>query len=255
MDLSTIYSLQGRVAIVTGASRGIGYSITEFFASAGAKVVISSRHQRDLDLISEKLRTKGYEVTGIACDIEKKEDLEHLVHKTIELYGQLDGLVNNAGINPTYRNIQDLDVEEFDKLMNVNVKAPYLLSKLCLPYLRQSSGASIINIGAIEGIKPEPKMGLYGVSKAALIALTKAFAKEWGDYRIRVNVICPGLTKTPFSEVLWSNDRIMVDMMKKLPIKRMCESKEIAATALFLASPAASFTTGAVMAVDGGLAM
>src|SRR5690554_1163894 len=255
MDLSTIYSLQGRVAIVTGASRGIGYSIAEFFAAAGAKVVISGRNQENLRLLSEQLKTRGYEVTGIACDIEKLEDLQLLVDQTIEQYGQIDVLVNNAGINPSYRNIQDLDLEVFDKLMDINVKAPYILSKLCLPYLRQSYSASIINIGAIEGLKPEPKMGLYGVSKAALIALTKAFAKEWGDYRIRVNVICPGLTKTPFSEVLWSNDRVMVDMMKKLPIKRMCESKEIAAMALFLASPAASFTTGAVMAVDGGLAM
>src|SRR5690554_1281630 len=228
MDLSKLFSLQGKVAIITGASRGIGHSMAEFFAAAGAKVVISSRCQESLSILEDKLRHKGYQVTGIACNVEKADELTHLVKKTIACYGQLDILVNNVGINPTYGNIQDLDVEDFDKLMDVNVKAPFVLSKLCLPYLRQSSDASIINIGASEGLKPEPKLGLYGVSKAALIALTKAFAKEWGDYRIRVNVICPGMTKTDFSETLWSNDRLMVDRMRNLPIKRMCESTEIA---------------------------
>lgn len=252
MDLCTVFSLQGKVAIVTGASRGIGLDIAEFFAAAGARVVISSRNREDLAV---KFKNKGYQVAGIACNVEKTEELKNLVEKTVGLYGQIDILVNNAGINPKYGNIQDLDTEVFDRLMDVNVKAPYELSRLCLPYLRQSSNASIINIGATEGLRPEPKMGLYGVSKAALVALTKALAKEWGDYGIRANVICPGLTKTPFSETLWPNDRLMVDRMKKLPIKRMCESREIAAMALFLASPASSFTTGAVMAVDGGLTM
>jgi dehydrogenase/reductase SDR family protein 4 len=255
MDLSCIFSLKGKVAIVTGASRGIGYHIAEFFAAAGANVVISSRKQTELEEAAESLVKKGYKVSGISCNLENRDELKNLVEKTVEIFGQLDILVNNAGINPVYGNIQDLDLEVFDKLMDINVKAPYELSKLSLPYLRQSSNGSIINIGATEGIKPEAKMGLYGVSKAALIALTKAFAKEWGDYRIRVNVICPGMTKTAFSEALWSNDRLMVDRMKNLPIKRMCESKEIAAMALFLASPAASYTTGTVMAVDGGLAL
>src|SRR5690606_5792124 len=187
MDLSCIFSLKAKVAIVTGASRGIGYHIAEFFAAAGANVVISSRIQEDLDKAAEALAKKGYKVMGISCNLENREELKNLVEKTVEIFGQLDILVNNAGINPVYGNIQDLDLEVFDKLMDINVKAPYELSKLSLPYLRQSSNGSIINIGATEGIKPEAKMGLYGVSKAALIALTKAFAKEWGDYRIRVN--------------------------------------------------------------------
>lgn len=252
MDLSKLFSLQGKVAIITGASRGIGYQIAEFFAAAGANVIISGRCQETLGLAVEKLSQRGYNVVGFQCDVENSEELKDLVSHTISRFGQLDILVNNVGINPHYLKIQDLGVEAFDTLMNVNVKAPFVLSNLCLPYLRQSSNASIINIGAIEGLKPEPKLALYGVSKAALIALTKAFAKEWGDYRIRVNVICPGLIKTSFSEVLWSNDRIMVDRMKQLSIKRMCESKEVAAMALFLASPASTYTTGTVMAVDGG---
>lgn len=252
MDLSKLFSLQGKVAIVTGASRGIGHDIAEFFAAAGAKVVISSRCGESLKAFEEQLKQNGYQVTAVTCNVENSEELNHLVNSTIACYGQLDILVNNVGFTPAYANIQDLDVEDFDKLMDVNVKAPFVLSKLCLPYLRESSDASIINIGASEGLKPAPKLGLYGVSKAALIALTKAFAKEWGDYRIRVNVICPGMTKTGFSKTLWSNDRIMVDRMRNLPLKRMCDSKEIAAMALFLASTASSYTTGTVMAVDGG---
>jgi NAD(P)-dependent dehydrogenase (short-subunit alcohol dehydrogenase family) len=253
MDLSSAFSLHGKVAIVTGASRGIGYSIAEFFGAARAKVVLTGRNPADVDEKADKLKKKGYDVTGVQCSVEHTEDLKHLVEKTIELYGHIDVLVNNAGVNPTYGNIQDLDAEVFDKLMNINVKAPFELSKICFPYLMQSSSASIINIGAAEGIKPEPKLGLFGVSKAALISLTKAFAKEWGDYGIRVNVICPGLTKTSSNEILWSNDRLMVDRMKRLPIKRMGERREIAAMALFLASSASSFTTGTVMTVDGGL--
>lgn len=255
MDLSDLFSLRGKTAIITGADTAIGYSIAEFFAAAGANVIASSGNQEELREATEKLRNKGYQVAGISCNVEKPGELKTLVEKTVQLYAQIDILVNNARINHLCKNMGDMDMEVFDRLMDINVKAPYELSKLCLPFLRQSSNASIINIGATEGINPEPNLGLCGVSKAALIALTKTFAREWGDYRIRVNVICPGLTKTPSNEVLWSEDRLMVNRIKELPIKRMCESQEIAAMALFLASPASSYTTGSVMAVDGGLTM
>lgn len=253
MDLSKLFSLLGKVAIVTGVSRGVGHCIAEFLAAAGATVVISSPCQEELDLQACELNQKGYSVTGIACDVEKSEELEQLVEKTIALHGQLDILVNNVGINPVYGRIHELEIADFDRLMNVNVKAPFLLSKLCLPYLRESSSASIINIGAAEGLKPEPKLALYSISNAALISLSKAFAREWGNYQIRVNVVCPGMTKTEFNEVMWSNDRAMMERMNSLSIKRMCENEEVAAMALFLASPASTYTTGTVMAVDGGM--
>lgn len=253
MDLSRLFSLQGKVAIVTGASRGVGYCIAQFLAAAGASVVISSKCQEELELLADELKCKGYAVTGIACDVEKEHDLEQLVSKTVALFGQLDILVNHVGINPVYGRIQELDIADFDRLMNVNVKAPFLLSKLCLPYLRESSSASIINISAAEGLKPEPKLALYSISNAALISLSKAFAREWGHYQIRVNVVCPGMTKTEFNEVMWSNDQMMMERMKSLSIKRMCEIEEVAAMALFLASPASAYTTGTVMTVDGGL--
>lgn len=252
MDLSNVFSLDKKIALITGASKGIGYSIAEVFAAAGAKVVISSRKQDDLDQLADSLRNKGYEVTGISCNVGKPEELQNLVEKTVAKYGSIDILVNNAAANPVFGPVHETSSEAFDKIMNVNLKAPFELMKLCLPYLRKSSNASVINISSVGGISPEVGLGIYSVSKAALISMSKVFAKEWGDYKIRVNVICPGLIKTKFSEALWSNEKIMTSMMKMLPIKRVGEPEEIGMMALFLASSSASYTTGAVMTADGG---
>lgn len=252
MDLSTLFSLMGKVALITGASKGIGLAIAEIYAAAGAKVVISSRKQEALDEAAGRLKSKGYEVTGIACNVGNMDDLNALVEKTIAFYGKIDVLVNNAASNPVFGPVHDTSLEAYDKIMDVNVKAPFHLMKLCFPYLRESSSGAVINISSIGGISPEPGLGIYSVSKSALISLTKVFAKEWGDHKIRVNVICPGLIQTKFSEALWSNDKIMAHMMKALPIKRVGTSEEIGAAALYLASPASSYTTGAVLTADGG---
>lgn len=252
MDLSGLFSLMGKVALITGASKGIGFSIAEIYAAAGAKVVISSRKQDALDEMSDKLRKKGYEVTGIACNVGKSEDLENLVKKTIETYGQIDVLVNNAASNPVFGPVHETSLDAYDKIMDVNLKAPFHLMKLCFPYLRASSNASVINISSIGGISPETGLGIYSVSKAGLISMTKVFAKEWGDHKIRVNAICPGLIQTKFSEALWSNEKIMNHMMKALAIKRVGEPEEIGAAALYLASKASSYTTGIVLTADGG---
>ena len=252
MDLSSLFSLDGKVAIVTGASKGIGLSIAEIFASAGAKVVLSSRKQEELDKESEALNAKGYSTTGIACNVGNMEELKSLVDQTVEKFGGIDILVNNAAANPVFGPIHQTDISAFDKIMDVNVKAPFELSKLCFPYLRKAEAPSVINISSIGGISPEPGLGIYSVSKAALISMTKVFAKEWGESKIRVNVICPGLIQTKFSEALWSNDKIMAMMMKQLPIKRVGTSEEIGAMALFLASSSSSYTTGSVFTADGG---
>jgi dehydrogenase/reductase SDR family member 4 len=251
MDLPSMFSLKGKVALVTGASKGIGLSIAEFFAAAGAKVVISSRKQDALDEKAAELKEKGFEITGIACNVGNMEDLEALVNSTIDKYGQLDILVNNAATNPVYGPVQNTSLEAFDKIMDVNLRAPFQLMKLCYPYLISSSGASVINISSIGGISPEQGLGIYSVSKAALISMTKVFAKEWGENNIRVNVICPGLIKTKFSEALWSNDKLVQSMMRVMPIKRVGDSEEIGAMALYLAA-SASYTTGAVLTADGG---
>jgi NAD(P)-dependent dehydrogenase (short-subunit alcohol dehydrogenase family) len=235
MDLSSVFSLQGKVALI-----------------AGAKVVISSRKQDALDEMANLLNSKGYEAIGIACNVGNMEELPSLVDKTVEKYGGIDILVNNAATNPVFGPVHETSLEAFDKIMSVNVKAAFELCRLCYPHLRKSSGASIINISSIGGISPEQGLGIYSVSKAALISLTKVFAKEWGDSKIRVNVICPGLIQTKFSEALWTNEKIMSMLMKQLAIKRAGTSEEIGAMALFLASPASSYTTGGVFTADGG---
>ncbi|GMQ28493.1 glucose 1-dehydrogenase [Algoriphagus confluentis] len=252
MDLSSVFSLNGKVALITGASKGIGLGIAEIFAAAGARVVISSRKQDALDEVANQLRAKGYEATGVACNVGNMNELPGLVEKTVEIYGGLDILVNNAASNPVFGPVHETSLEAFDKIMNVNVKAAFELCRLCFPHLRKSSHASVINISSIGGISPEQGLGIYSVSKAALISLTKVFAKEWGDAKIRVNAICPGLIQTKFSEALWSNEKIMEMIIKQLAIKRAGTSEEIGAMALFLASSASSYTTGGVFTADGG---
>lgn len=248
----TLFSLEGKVALITGASKGIGLSIAEAFAQAGAKVVISSRRQESLDEMALELREKGLLVEAIACHVGHMDELQALVDQTIELYGQLDIVVNNAATNPVFGPVEDTSLEAFDKIIEVNLKAPFQLMKICFPYLKKSDGASVINISSIGGLSPEPGLGIYSVSKAALISMTEVFAKEWGEHGIRVNTICPGLIKTKFSEALWDNEHILKHMMKSLPIKRVGKPDEIAAAALYLASEASSYTTGTVLTADGG---
>ena len=252
MDLFSVFSLDNKVALITGASKGIGFGIAEIFAAAGAKVVISSRKQDALDEMANQLKSKGYEATGIACNVGNMEELPRLVEKTIEKYGSLDILVNNAAANPVFGPVHETSLEAFDKIMNVNVKAPFELCRLAYPHLRKSSNASVINISSIGGLSPEHGLGIYSVSKSALISLTKVYAKEWGDSKIRVNAICPGLIQTKFSEAIWSNEKLMSMVMNQLSIKRAGTSEEIGLMALFLASAASSYTTGAVLTADGG---
>lgn len=255
MDLSKVFSLDGKVALITGASKGIGLAIAEFFAAAGAKVVLSSRKKENLDEATNKLRSKGYDTVGIPCNVGNMEELPNLVEQTIAMCGQLDILVNNAGTNPVFGPIHETSLEAFDKIMDVNVKAAFALCNLCFPHLRKSSSGSVINISSIGAISPEPGLGVYSISKAALVSLTKVFAREWGDSKIRVNAICPGIIQTHFSEPLWSNENIMAYMMKQLAIKRLGTTEEIAALALFLAAPGSSYTTGAIFTADGGFSI
>lgn len=252
MDLSSVFSLDGKVALITGASKGIGFSIAEIFASAGAKVVICSRKQEAVDEKANQLKSQGYEATGIACNVGNISELPSLVEKTVEKYGTIDILVNNAAVNPVFGPVHETSLEAFDKIMNVNVKAPYELCRLCFPYLRASSSASVINISSVGGISPEAGLGIYSVSKAALLSLTKVFAKDWGTSEIRVNAICPGLIETKFSQALWSDDKTMGRILQQLAIKRSGTSAEIGLMALFLAASASSYTTGSVFTADGG---
>ncbi len=250
--IASKFNLQGKVAIVTGASKGIGKSIARGLAEYGARVVVSSRKEEAVQAVAAEFRSLGLEAVGIGCHVGDAGQRANLIEKTVKTYGRLDILVNNAAINPYYGPLEDSDAAVFDKTMDVNVKAPMLLSNLALPHMKSGGGGSIINIASVEGEHPGFGLGVYSVSKAALIMLTKNQAKEWGRYGVRVNALCPGLIKTKFSEGLWSNEKMVSHYNKATPLGRIAEPDEMAGAVLLLASEAGSYITGAVLAADGG---
>lgn len=246
------FDLSGKVAVVTGASKGIGESIARGMAELGAKVVVSSRKQEAVDAVAAGFREDGLEAIGIACHVGDTEQINNLVAQTTTKYGGIDILVNNAAINPVFGPIEEATGEVFDKIMHINVKSCFLLANLCHPIMKSRGGGSVINIASVEGMKPSFGLGLYSVSKAALIMLTQNQAKEWGKDGIRSNAICPGLIQTKFSAALWKNDAILKQVETHLPLGRMAQPDEMAGLAVYLASPAASYTTGGIFTSDGG---
>ncbi len=246
------FNLTGKVAIITGSSKGIGEAIARVFAENGATVVISSRKQEACDKVVETFKADGLKAIAIACHVGNADDRKALVEKTVTELGGVDILVNNAGTNPVFGPVEDASEAIFDQIMNVNVKAPWDLANQCLPVMKKRGGGSIINISSVEGELPEEGLGIYSVSKSAVTMLTKSQAKEWGKHGIRVNAICPGLIKTKFSAALWTNEQIMKQIKEASPMGRMGEPDEIAGIALLLASGAGSFLTGSIMVADGG---
>ena len=246
------FNLNDKVAIITGASKGIGKDIAQALAEHGAHVVVCSRSQESIDAVAQEFTSLGYSVKAIACHVGKEDQLRSLVDQTINQFGGVDILINNAATNPTFGPITMTDSTVFDKVMNVNVKACMLLANLCYESMKNRGGGSIINIASVEGIKPSIGLGIYSISKAALNMLTKIQAKEWGIDKIRSNSICPGLIKTKFSSALWENEQMLNKYLKHLPSKRMAEPDDIAGLALFLASDASSYCTGGEYAADGG---
>lgn len=248
-----IFSLENKVALITGASKGIGEAIAKVFAQYGAKVVISSRKQEDLDRLAKEIRAEsGSEVLPFAAHSGDINQLKNLLDKTIETFGRIDILVNNAATNPAFGPSLECSGDAFDKIMQVNVKSPFEFAKLVHPFMKQNGGGSVVNISSIAGSSPDPGLGMYSVSKAALNMLTKVLAKEWGVDGIRVNALSPGLIKTKFSQALWENPKMLDHFTKRLPIARMGTVDEIAALVLYLASDAAAYTTGVNFQVDGG---
>lgn len=253
MKAETVFNLEGKVAIITGASKGIGKSIAEHFSANGAKVVINSRKQDALDLVASQISMDtGNEVFAYAGNAGDIEFLAELLAATIEKFGGVDIIVNNAATNPVYGPSLECDASAFDKIMGINVRTPFEFAKIAHPIMKSRGGGSIINVSSIAGITPDPGLGMYSVSKAALNMLTKVLAKEWGADGIRVNSICPGLIKTKFSQALWQDEKTLAHFTKRLPIARMGTTDEIAAIALYLASDASKYTTGTILPVDGG---
>lgn len=248
------YHLNSKVAVITGASKGIGFASAEMLAESGAEVIVVSRKEEAVARVAEKLREKGAKAHHYACNVGSMDELEQLVSWIKTTFGAVHILVNNAATNPVYGSVMDCELSAYEKIMEVNVKGPLQLARLLHPLLAKEGG-SVINISSIGGVRPEPGLGYYSISKAALNMMSKVLAKEWGPDGIRVNTICPGLIKTKFSEALWSDQKTYDRFTRQLPISRMGSAEEVASMVAFLASEASSYSTGGVFFTDGGFSI
>ncbi len=249
---SSFLSLEGKVALVTGASRGIGKAIALAFADAGADVAISSRKLPDLEKVAEEIRPKGRKVLPVSAHSRKAEDLKNLVDSVMETFGKIDVLVNNAASNPAMGPIVDTDEKIYDLIMETNLKGYFILSQLVGRVMREQNQGVIINVSSSGGVSPAEGLGPYCISKAAINMLTKAMALEMGPYNVRVNAIAPRIVKTQFSEALWSNEALMKKEYQFTPLKCVATPEEIAQTALYLASSATNYMTGHILVINGG---
>lgn len=253
--LSNLFSLKNKVAIITGGSRGIGRSIAIAFAEGGAKVVVSSRNKRppELEKVAEEIRQKGGRAIAVPAHVGKAEDVENLVQKTMQEFGRIDILVNNAGANPVLSTMVDLDLGAFQKVLEVNLIGPFLMSKTVAKEMIKQGSGRIINISSISGLRARnDQTGAYCISKAALNMMTQVMARELAPYNILVNAIAPGSIKTEFSRVNWTDPERKAQRIKEIELKRFGEPDEVVGCALFLASEASSFVTGEIIRVDGG---
>ena len=251
MDCSFL-SLEGKVALITGASRGIGKAIAVAFADAGADLAIASRKLEDLEKVAGEIKTKGRKALCVPTHARKMDDLENLVQKTMEAYNRIDILVNNAATNPAMGPIVDTDEKIYDNIMETNLKGYFMLSKLAGKIMRDQKEGVIINVSSAGGLSPAEGLGPYCISKAGINMLTKAMALEMGPYNVRVNAIAPRIVKTKFSEALWSNEKLMKLEYQFTPLKCVATPEEIAQTALYLASSATNYMTGHVLVMNGG---
>lgn len=252
MAIEPSFDLSGKVALITGASRGIGQAIAEAFAAAGASVVLSSRKQEALDIVADKIRSSGGKALPIAAHSGSVEAVSSVVESATAKYGGIDILVNNAATNPHFGPILASEESHWDKILDVNVKGYFRTVKACAPIMRQRGGGKVINIASVAGLEPGAMMGIYSVSKAAVLMLTKVLAAELAPDNIQVNAIAPGFIRTKFSSVLWQTPAINEAVINSIPQKRLAEPSELTGTALYLASSASSYTTGATCVVDGG---
>ncbi|MBL7853208.1 MAG: glucose 1-dehydrogenase [Cyclobacteriaceae bacterium] len=250
---SSVFQLNGKVALITGASKGIGEAAARMFARQGARVVINSRKAEELKPVAEAIAQAGGACDFIAGNVGDTAFCTELVAEVVKRAGGLDILVNNAATNPVYGPVVQTEGWAFDKIMSVNVKSPFELARLAYPHMKARGGGSIVNISSVAGDTPDPGLGIYSVSKAALNMLTKVLAKEWGVDGIRVNAVAPGLIKTKFSEALWQNEKMLNSFLRHMALPRMGTSEEMAALILFLASPASAYCTGTIFTADGGI--
>ncbi|MEX2468312.1 MAG: SDR family oxidoreductase [Pseudohongiellaceae bacterium] len=247
-----LFSLEDKVALITGSTKGIGKAIATRMAEQGARVVISSRNQDACDEVAAEIKAAGGQALAVACNINYPEQLATLVDKTVGAWGGIDVLVCNAALNPYFGPSQDIPDEAFDKIMHANIGSVHRLCQLVIPGMAERGGGAVIIVSSIGGLKGTDALGAYAISKAADMQIARNLAVEWGPQNVRVNCIAPGLVRTDFARALWENPKIYEATVAKYPLRRIGEPDEIAGAAVFLASAAGSFTTGQTLVIDGG---
>ena len=246
------FDLTGKIAIVTGASRGIGAEIAKLFAAYGAHTIVSSRKQADCQTVVDEITAAGGSAEAIACHIGELEQIEALFAQVTQKHGRLDILVNNAATNPFFGHILDTEPSIFQKTVDVNIRGYFYMSTYGARLMAKSGGGSIVNVASVNGVVPGMQQGIYSITKAAVISMTKAFAVECAESGVRCNALLPGLTDTKFASVLVNTPAILKSALAHVPMRRVAQPSEMAGAALYLASDTASYTTGAVLNVDGG---
>ncbi len=247
-----MYSLEGKVAIVTGGSKGIGLSIVHHLAALGAKVIIASRKIEACEAAAAEVKAKGGEALAVACNISRKDDCEALVEAARAKWGRVDIFVANAAVNPVYGPLAELEDAAFQKVMTSNVHSLLWFAKAAMPLMAEQGEGSFIVVSSIGGLRGSPTLGAYGISKTADIGVVRSLAVEWGPKNITVNCIMPGLVKTDFARALWENPKLAEDRIARTPVRRLGEPDDIGGIAAFLAGPWARFITGEVIVADGG---
>ncbi|SEL38213.1 NAD(P)-dependent dehydrogenase, short-chain alcohol dehydrogenase family [Atopomonas hussainii] len=252
MQKTDLFDLEGKVALVTGASRGIGEAIARLLAQQGAHVIVSSRKLDGCEAVAASIREAGGQATALACHIGEMEQISSAFATISEQFGKLDILVNNAATNPQFCHVLDTDLVAFQKTVDVNIRGYFFMSVEAGKLMKKNGGGSIINVASINGVTPGHFQGIYSVTKAAVINMTKVFAKECAGLGIRCNALLPGLTDTKFASALTSNDAILKTALQRIPASRVAMPEEMAGAVLYLASAASSYTTGVTLNVDGG---
>ena len=247
-----LFNLAGKVALVTGASRGIGESIAKLLAQQGAHVIVASRKIDGCQSVVDQIKEAGYSAQAMACHIGEMEQIQALFAQIKEEHGKLDILVNNAAANPFFGHILDTDVTAFQKTVDVNIRGYFFMSVEAGKLMKANGGGSIVNVASVNGVIPGSLQGIYSITKAAVISMTKSFAKECAAQGIRVNALLPGATDTKFAATLVKNPAILEKALEHIPMNRIAEPDEMSGTVLYLVSDAASYTTGTCINVDGG---
>jgi len=245
------FSLSGKVALVTGGSRGIGRAIAIGLAKFGADVAVTSRKLPDLEEVAAEIKGLGRRSMAVATHVGRMDEINSLVPKVKEELGRIDVLVNNAGTNPTMDQAMDIEERAWDSIMNLNLKGLFFVSQAVARLMKEQGGGKIINVASVAGLTPDI-LPVYSISKAGVIMATKVMAQQWAQYGIRVNAIAPGLTRTRFSQALWDNPDILQGAMMLTPLRRVGEPDEMVGATVFLASDASSYVTGHVLVIDGG---